>query len=250
MTNLSPDDVMASTALARLQTPSTDEYVIAFGPNGRQFFATPNGYAALVPPGSLIGELLTTNSVQLPLAVLGHILTKPVNKVTWAAYGSHPDSWFYAYELQDGSSTFQIGAGIPSALEQFIDRITPVDDLRSSLRVQLGASDSFVAWAKTSWACHGVPAAVEAELCQLSSAHVRSSAGTRGFLKSALRQLVWHADGTYFIEADQGYFWNFDSSVTHSAWVKLWSGRTAAPSLTELSELVVSNLVPSSLTAH
>jgi len=46
MTNRSPDDVMASTALARLQKPSIDEYVIAFGPNGRQFFATPNGYAA------------------------------------------------------------------------------------------------------------------------------------------------------------------------------------------------------------
>jgi hypothetical protein len=184
----------------------------------------------------------TANSVQLPMTVLKHILIKPVRKVVWASYGSHSDSWFFAYELQDGSSTFQVGAGLPPSWQKFLDRITPVDDLRSSLRVQLGANDSFVAWTKTSWACDGVPAAVEVELYRLSSAHLRSDSSTRGSMKGALSQIVWHADGTYFIHAQQGYFWNFDSSVTLNAWVRLWSGRTAAPSLTELSELVVSNL--------
>lgn len=37
---------MVSAALGRLEKPKTDEYIIAFGPNGRQFFATPNGYSA------------------------------------------------------------------------------------------------------------------------------------------------------------------------------------------------------------
>jgi methylenetetrahydrofolate dehydrogenase (NADP+)/methenyltetrahydrofolate cyclohydrolase/formyltetrahydrofolate synthetase len=47
MANLdSPDAVMVSTALGRLEKLRTDEYIIAFGPNGRQFFATPNGYSA------------------------------------------------------------------------------------------------------------------------------------------------------------------------------------------------------------
>lgn len=46
MSNPSPDDVMVSTALDSLEKPHTDQYIIAFGPNGRQFFATPNGYAA------------------------------------------------------------------------------------------------------------------------------------------------------------------------------------------------------------
>lgn len=171
------------------------------------------------------------------------MLTKPVKKVTWATYGSHLDSWFFAYELQDGSSTFQVGPGIPPVLRQFIGRITPVDNLRSALRAQLGDHDSFVAWTKTSWACHSVPAEVEAQLCQLSSAHMRSSSSTWGSLNGALSQVVWHADGTYFVEAPQGCFWNFASSITQSAWVKLWSGKTAAPSLTELSELVVSTIV-------
>lgn len=177
------------------------------------------------------------------MAVLKHMLTEPVKKVTCAAYGSHHNSWFFAYELQDGSSTFQVGAGIPPPLQQYTDRITPVNDLHSALRVQLGDQDSFVAWAKTSWACHGVPAAVEAKLCQLSSAHRRSSSSTRGSLNGTLSQIVWHTDGTYFIEAQQGCFWNFASSTIQSAWAKLWSGKTAAPSLMELSELVVSNIV-------
>lgn len=108
------------------------------------------------------------------MAVLKHMLTEPVKKVTCATYGSHPDSWFFAYELRDGRSTFQVGAGIPPALQQFINHITLVNDLRSALRVQLGDRDSFVAWAKNSWACYGVPAGVEAKLCQPS----RNALGT------------------------------------------------------------------------
>lgn len=42
----SPDAIMAATALGRLEKLFADEYVIAFGPNGRQLFATPNGYSA------------------------------------------------------------------------------------------------------------------------------------------------------------------------------------------------------------
>jgi hypothetical protein len=43
---VSPDEAVVSTALDRLEKLGTDEYIIAFGPNGRQFFATPNGYSA------------------------------------------------------------------------------------------------------------------------------------------------------------------------------------------------------------
>lgn len=42
----SPEAVLTSIALNRLEKLSTDEYIIAFGPNRRQFFATPHGYAA------------------------------------------------------------------------------------------------------------------------------------------------------------------------------------------------------------
>ncbi|KAF3032915.1 hypothetical protein E8E12_003440 [Didymella heteroderae] len=101
MINHSPGNVMVSTALASLEKLSTDQYVIAFGPGGRQFFATPNDYAA----------------VQLPMEVLDFNSSNPVRKITWASYGSHPDSWFFAYELGDGSSTFQAGEGTPPALQ-------------------------------------------------------------------------------------------------------------------------------------
>lgn len=174
------------------------------------------------------------------MAVLGHLSSKPVRKIIWASYGSRADSWFFAYEMVDGSTAFQVGARIPLALRHFVDRICLVDDLRSALHVQLGNSESFVAWAQTSWACHGVPDAVEAELCRLSGAHMRTSTVTRGSFKGSLRQVTWHGDGSYFVEGQQGYFWHFGSSVTCQAWAKLWSGRTATPSLTELSELVVS----------
>lgn len=43
---VSPDTVIISTALGRLEKLGTDEYIVALGPKGRQFFATPNGYSA------------------------------------------------------------------------------------------------------------------------------------------------------------------------------------------------------------
>ncbi|KAF1931286.1 uncharacterized protein M421DRAFT_417934 [Didymella exigua CBS 183.55] len=192
----------------------------------------------------ILSPVLTTNSVQLPMEVLGDISSKPVRKITWASYGSRPDSWFFAYEMTDGTSAFQVGETIPPALQQFIDRVRPVADLCSALRVQLGDNDSFFAWAKASWACHGVPAAIEAELCHLSGAHMRSATVTRGSLKGTLSQVTWHGDGSYFIGGQQGYFWHFESSIAHQAWARLWSSGTAAPSLTELAELVLVALNP------
>ncbi|KAF2623885.1 hypothetical protein BU25DRAFT_349118 [Macroventuria anomochaeta] len=229
MANLdTPDAVIVSTALGRLEKLSTDEYIISFGPNDRQFFATPNGYSA----------------TQLPMTVLGHISAMPVRKVTWASYGSRPDSWFFAYEMDDGTSTFRAGTGIPAALRQFIDRISQVPDLCSTLRVQLGNNDSFVAWAKTSWASYGIPRALEAELCQLSSAHMRSTTVTRGSLKGTLNRITWHGAGSYYVEGQEGYFWHFEAITTREAWIKLWSRKNATPSLEELSELVLVALDP------
>ena len=184
------------------------------------------------------------------MAVLGHISSKPVKKITWASYGSHPDSWFFSYEMVDGMSDFQVGAAIPPALQQFVDRIRLVDDLRSNLRVQLGDSGSFVAWAKTSWACYGVPAAVEAELCQLSGAHMKSSTATKGSLKTTLTQVTWHGDGSYFIEDADECLWSFKSSVTKKAWDKVLSGRDGIVDPTMMEELVVSTTFRTALASN
>jgi hypothetical protein len=37
-----------STALARLEKLQPDKYIIAFGPSGKQFIGSPNGYSAYV----------------------------------------------------------------------------------------------------------------------------------------------------------------------------------------------------------
>jgi hypothetical protein len=40
------DPVLISMALDRVENVSADNYLIVFGPEGKQFVATPNGYAA------------------------------------------------------------------------------------------------------------------------------------------------------------------------------------------------------------
>jgi hypothetical protein len=41
-----PDSVINSIALNRLDNLDVDEYIIALGPDSRQFLGTPNGYSA------------------------------------------------------------------------------------------------------------------------------------------------------------------------------------------------------------
>ncbi|KZM27371.1 uncharacterized protein EKO05_0010475 [Ascochyta rabiei] len=221
MANLDPSEaVTIATALGRLDKLKTDEYITAFGPDGRQFFATPNGYSA----------------TQLPVEVLADLTTKRIKRVAWASYGSHTNSWFFAYEMVDGTCTFRVGAAVPPALDPFIEEIKPTPPLLTTLRVQLGDNNSFIAWSKTSWACHGIPAALEAELCQMSWTHMRSDTITRGLLQSEVKQATWHGDGSYYVESQEGRGWKFESDSTQQAWSRLWRGR---PSRKELSELVL-----------
>ncbi|KAJ4337780.1 hypothetical protein N0V95_008238 [Ascochyta clinopodiicola] len=216
---------MTTTALDRLDKLGTDEYIIAFGPNGRQFFATPNGYSA----------------TQLPLEVLADLSTERIKRVTWASYGSHPDSWFFAYEMVDGTCTFRVGTAIPPALDQFIEKIKPTPHLCTTLRVQLGDRDSFIAWSKTSWACHGIPTSLEAELCTMSWTHIKSGTVTRGSLLSELKQVAWHSDGSFYVESQKGRDWKFESDIMQQAFNRLWHG---SPTSEELSELVLVALDP------
>ncbi|KAJ4309702.1 hypothetical protein N0V94_008800 [Neodidymelliopsis sp. IMI 364377] len=114
---VSPDETVVSTALDRLEKLGTDDYIIAFGPNGRQFFATPNGCSA----------------TQLPIEILGDISKDSTQKITCASYGSHPNSWFFAYELVDGTCACRVGSAIPATLRQFLEKISSSAHLRSDL---------------------------------------------------------------------------------------------------------------------
>jgi hypothetical protein len=143
-----PDPIIIETVLRRLEPLDTDKYVIALGPYGRQFFATPNGYTATYLPAKLLSE-----------AFHGRI-----KKIIWASFGSELESWFFAYKLQDNTSTFEIGAGIPLSLRTWIQQLVGSDLLLTSLRVQLGDNESFVAWSRTAWACANVPHGLQAKL--------------------------------------------------------------------------------------
>lgn len=183
-------------------------------------------------------HLLNTRSTELPATVLAFLTTRPVTKVTWAAFGAHRESWYFAFEMTNGMSAFLVGACIPAALQHFLDRIRLFPEMTSALRVQLGSNNSFIAWAKTSWACSGVPMALELTLCELSSAYMRAHI-TQGSLKGSLSQVAWNSHGSYHIKTQQAHRWHFESKVTRDAWAMLWPGQTATPSTDELSELVV-----------
>jgi methylenetetrahydrofolate dehydrogenase (NADP+)/methenyltetrahydrofolate cyclohydrolase/formyltetrahydrofolate synthetase len=171
------------------------------------------------------------------MKILGDVSNGIIWKIIWASYGSHIDSWYFAYKLANGTSTFRFGSAIPAVLRQFIDKVSLMPDLCSALRVQLGDNNSFVAWAKTTWACHGIPEALEAELCRMSLAHTRSNTVTRGSFEGTLSQVMWHSDGSYYVKGQVEDFWNFESSTTLQAWNQLWRGR---PDPKELAELAVS----------
>jgi methylenetetrahydrofolate dehydrogenase (NADP+)/methenyltetrahydrofolate cyclohydrolase/formyltetrahydrofolate synthetase len=185
-----------------------------------------------------LSDLLTESSTRLPAEVLAFLTFNSVKRVTWASYGSAPKSWFFVYELTDGTSAFELGKDIPAALRQFIDVLTP--DLSSSLRVQLGNDNSFVAWAKTCWACDGIPLVLENELADLRGSYRRTHIDMKGSLKAAIDQVAWHSDGSYYLEGKEGYFWNFTSIITRKEWTKLWSKGDVKPRIKELSELAVS----------
>jgi methylenetetrahydrofolate dehydrogenase (NADP+)/methenyltetrahydrofolate cyclohydrolase/formyltetrahydrofolate synthetase len=44
--SLNTDPDLITNVLSRLENRGLNEYIIAFGPEGRQFLATPNGYSA------------------------------------------------------------------------------------------------------------------------------------------------------------------------------------------------------------
>lgn len=171
--------------------------------------------------------------------MLEYLTSRPVKKVISASYGSHQNSWYFSFEMIDGTSTRILGKDTPLPLRQWIDQISKNHRSSLALRVQLGDKDSFIAWAKTSWVSHGLPVALEVDLLQLSGNHREFPAHTQGSFRTRLHHVVWHADGSYYMDAREGYSWHFTSSIARSEWAKLWSRKTAAPNVRELSELAV-----------
>jgi hypothetical protein len=207
-----PAPIIVTAALGRLNPLPPDKYTIALSQGSHQFFGTPKGYSATHLPWPL-------------LSVVGAGSGR-AKKITWASYGSKAGSWFYVWELEDGTPQFMIGPDIPSALKSFVQVVQGSESLRSGLRVQLGAADSFVAWSGNVWACAKVPIQLETKLREGSSASREGKEITNGSLRDVrtLDNVQWHANGSYYIKSGHRHLWNFQSKLMSLAWNKLWQG--------------------------
>jgi methylenetetrahydrofolate dehydrogenase (NADP+)/methenyltetrahydrofolate cyclohydrolase/formyltetrahydrofolate synthetase len=172
----------------------------------------------------LLTRLLRTYLPPKAFAELGNGFIK---KVLWASFGSAPESWFFSFQLKNGSIAVRLGAAAPEALRGYIETLSASNPLLRRLQVQLGHKDSFVAWSSTAWACsNNIPEGLRRCLCQLSS-HTRDNVGvTLGSLKDhrSLTNVQWHHDGAFYLKTSKGQAWDFKSQAMRDAWRKLWPG--------------------------
>jgi methylenetetrahydrofolate dehydrogenase (NADP+)/methenyltetrahydrofolate cyclohydrolase/formyltetrahydrofolate synthetase len=162
----------------------------------------------------------------LPAQPLAELAAGDIEKVTWVAFGSTINSWFFAYAFEDGTTTFRLGKGVPGPLREYVDRFGKPTDLEGTLHVQLGHANSFVAWSKTAWACSGnVPDELRKRLCALSSSTRVGQNITMGSLKKGtLINAQWNMDGSYYLETTHANDRQFRSAMLTEAWWSLWPG--------------------------
>lgn len=124
--------------------------------------------------------------------------------------------------MKDGSPGFRLGKAVPTALQPFIKYASSTTlELALSLRVQLGADGSYVAWAGPNWTSFKVPSGLSSALYQLSSVHIEGKGGT---LKSgSLDYVAWHNNGSYYLKGAE-HSWKFQSAFMNQGWNDLWRG--------------------------
>ncbi|KAJ4299418.1 hypothetical protein N0V90_004663 [Kalmusia sp. IMI 367209] len=188
-----------SRVLTALEPLGADSYLIAFGPGRAQFCGTPNGYS----------------TAQLPSKVIKDLLYSRINKVLWASFGSDANSFFFTYEMKDGSVAHRAGKAIPITLRSFVEHASTTSiELASSLRVQLGVDGSYVAWAGSIWTCCKVPSALRNALHRLSSTHNVDGSGSQGELKSGtLENVAWHGNGSCYVKSGCKHFFEFETTA-------------------------------------
>ena len=168
-----------------------------------------------------------------------------VKKVTWASFGDHPRSFFFAYVMNNGSPGHRVGKAIPSTLRPFLEHASQASfEKASALCVQLGADRSWAAWMGTSWACRNVPAALQETLCQLSSDHHKDENGLEGVSNvGSITNVTWHANGSYYVKSS-GHDWSFCSAALQQGWNDMWNGikNVAANEPTELAVSITPTL--------
>lgn len=205
----SSQSTVAVNKLEELQTLGANEYIIAAGPGGKQFYATSSGYSA----------------VHLPMVMLTEVAAGTVKKIIWASFGSRDDSWFFAFETRDGDYGMRIGAATPSSLQQYIARMGTSKPLLDSLRVQLGDNDSFLAWSLSSWAASGIPQPLLDRLRSMSSVTRDYGGISKGALKKGswpLNNIQWSRIGSFYLHYNVQHSGNWKGKAINDAWDKLW----------------------------
>lgn len=87
------------------------------------------------------------------------LLGGEVKKVLYASFGSDADSFFFSYELENGSVGHRMGSAVSTSLESFVRHVSAIsEEHTSALRVQLGADGSYIAWTGAVWISHGMSA--------------------------------------------------------------------------------------------
>jgi hypothetical protein len=93
---------------------------------------------------------------KLPRKIENDLLGGEIKKVLHASFGSDADSFFFTYEMKNGSVAHRAGKAIPAALDSFVKHISAISEEHiSALRVLLGAYGSYIAWAGAVWISHG-----------------------------------------------------------------------------------------------
>ncbi|KAH8723434.1 hypothetical protein GQ44DRAFT_313788 [Phaeosphaeriaceae sp. PMI808] len=229
--------VLTPFELNSLEKRKADDYIVAFGPNGRQLIGTPNGYSA----------------TQLPSRVLHEMCHQDTKKVIWASFGDLPESWFFSYELRNGKTVSLLGIDVPRVVYECIDDIRKLGTSPEALHVQLGSGGSFLIWNQSAWVCFNIPDTLLNQLYRLSNVTTEFRGVTRGWLKQGTcTNVQWHKDGSYYLRSVEGDSWKYRSGIMQDAWVKLWQGTKnefqGHETLSDLAYVAVDSYAPSSET--
>ncbi|KAI8930912.1 hypothetical protein NX059_011927 [Plenodomus lindquistii] len=219
--------------LEQLEKLGTDEYIIAAGPRGQQFYGTAGGYS----------------TVHLPVELLCEIVAGLVKKIIWVSFGSTENSWFCAVETRDGNHAMRIGTATPLALQRYIEDLSVSKLLHDSLRVQLGDNDSYLAWSRSTWAASGIPKTLLDKLRSMSSSSRDCNDVSKGSLREGswpLNNVQWSRVGAFYLQIQGKHTGNWNKVKTISeAWDTLWQdGRAKALNLKIQEELAYVSIDP------
>jgi hypothetical protein len=115
-----------------------------------------------------------------------------------ASFGSDANSFFFTYEMRDGSIAHRAGTDLPQSLESFVARASSLSqECASSLRVQLGANRSYVAWTGSVWVAHGIPKDLLTALHNTSSFSFYDPNGS-ALKTGTLDNIAWHDNGSWY----------------------------------------------------